>query len=60
MKSQYFEDVKLEIVHRKTKEMYVLFSFVIIDNIKTMIIHVNYDYIYRELLLYYNHTKINV
>ena len=60
MKSQYFEDVKLEIVHRKTKEMYVLFSFVIIDNIKTMIIHVNYDYINRKLFLYYNHTKINV
>ena len=60
MKSQYFEDAKLEIVHRKTKEMYVLFSFVIIDNIKTMIIHVNYDYINRKLFLYYNHTKINV
>ena len=60
MKSHYFEDVKLKIVHRKTKEMYVLFSFVIIDNIKTMIIHVNYDYIDRKLFLYYNHTKINV
>ena len=47
MKSHYFEDAKLEIVHRKTKEMYVLFSFVIIHNIKTMIIHVNYDYINR-------------
>ena len=47
MKSLCFEDVKLKIVHRKTKEMYVLFSFVIIDNIKTMIIHVNYDYINR-------------